>query len=95
VETSDYGIQGNRNSGSISVCFRCCRDECLRLQLDQPLESDSNSGGESGGESGSNSNRDSNSFSGNSSDNSSGSESEYCDSLRDFVGNLVLGHQLQ
>jgi hypothetical protein len=87
VETSDYGIQGNRNSGSIGVCFRCCRDECLRLQLDQLLESDS----ESGGESGSNSNRDSNSFSGN----SSGSESEYCDSLRDFVGNLVLGHQLQ
>jgi len=91
VETSDYGIQGNRNSGSIGVCFRSCGDECLRLQRDQLLEFGSDSGGDSGSDSGGDSRGDSRDYS----DNSSCSESEYGGSLCDFVGKLVLGHQLQ
>jgi hypothetical protein len=34
VETSVYCIQENRNSGSIGVYFRFCRDECLRRWAD-------------------------------------------------------------
>ena len=34
MESSDYCIQENRNSGSIGVYFRFCRDERLRLWAD-------------------------------------------------------------
>jgi hypothetical protein len=51
-ETSDYGLQGNRNRGSIGVYFCFCRDERLRRRAD-------------------------------------------LDRLRDFAGNLVLGHHFQ
>jgi hypothetical protein len=40
VETSDYGIQENRNSGSIGVYFRSCRDECLRRWADLDRHND-------------------------------------------------------
>jgi hypothetical protein len=85
VETSDYEIQRNRNSGSIGVYFRFCRDECLRrwADLDRLRDSGNDSGGDSGGDSG------------NDSGNDSGSESEDWSFLRDFAGNLVLGHQFQ
>jgi hypothetical protein len=61
VETSDYGIQGNRNSGSIGVYFSFCGDECLRLESDlgRLCDSRSNSGRNSGRDSGSNSSRNS------------------------------------
>ena len=87
METSDYGIQGNRNSGSIGMCFRFCRDECLRLRSDQLLESDSYSGSNSRNSCRSNSGGNSGSSSGTTSGTTSGSESDYCD--------LVLGHQFQ
>jgi hypothetical protein len=43
VETSDYRIQENCNSGSIGVYFRSCRDECLRRWADLDRLRDSGS----------------------------------------------------
>jgi hypothetical protein len=67
VETSDYGIQGNRNSGAIGVYSRFCSDECLRrwAELDRlGNNSCSDSGNNSCSDSGSNSCSDSGSDSG-------------------------------
>jgi hypothetical protein len=77
VETSDYGIQRNRNSGSIGMYSRFCRDECLRRRadLDRLRDFDNDSRNDSRNDSGS----DSDSGSGNDSDSDSdsGSQSEY------------------
>jgi len=87
VETSDYGIQGNRNSGSIGVYFGFCRDECLRCwaDLDRLSGSRSDFGNDSRSASGSASDY----ASYNASDNASDNASYYASD------NLVLGHQLQ
>jgi hypothetical protein len=92
VETSDYGTQGNRNSGSIGVYFRFCWDECLRRWAD--LNRLRDSGGDSGGDPDSNSGSNSGSHSaGDSASHSAGDSAS--NSASDSAGNLVLGHQFQ
>jgi hypothetical protein len=65
-----YGTQSNRNRGSISVYFRFCRDECLRLwaDLDRLHDSRSDSRSDSGRDSRSDSRSDSGRDSGRDSD---------------------------
>jgi hypothetical protein len=97
VETSDYGIQGNRNSGSIGMYFRFCRDECLRrwADLDRLNDSGNESGNDPGSNSGNDSDSDSDSDSGSDSGSDSDNDSKDCSFLRDFAGSPVLGHQFQ
>ena len=90
VETSDYGIQGNCNSGSIGVYFNFCRDECLRRRADLDRLRDYSN--DSGNNSGNDSPNDSGSASRNASRNASGNAS---DSQSEDCGDLVLGHQFQ
>jgi hypothetical protein len=61
VETSDYGIQRNRNSGSIGMYSSFCSDECLRRRsdLDRLRDSGNDSDSDSDSDSGNNSGSDS------------------------------------
>ena len=95
VETSDYGIQGNRNSGSIGVYFGFCRDECLRCWAD--LDRLSGSRSDFGNGSRSDFGNDSRSASGSASDYASYNASDNASDNASYYAsdNLVLGHQLQ
>jgi hypothetical protein len=101
VEQVTYGIQRNRNRGSIGVYFCFSRDECLRLfaELDRLRESgselDSDSDGDSDSEFDGESDSEFDGESGGEFDSDSGSESDDRGFLRDFAGNFVLGHQFQ
>ena len=97
VEQVTYGIQRNRNRGSIGVYFCFSRDECLRLfaELDRLRESGSELDSDSDGDSDGDSDSESDGESGGEFDSDSGSESDDRGFLRDFAGNFVLGHQFQ
>jgi len=92
VETSDYGIQDNRNSGSIGVYCWFCGDECLRLWADLDRLRDSGSDCDDWRD-----HRDVDDWRDHRDVDDWHIRRGFADwrDHRDFAGNLVLGHQLQ